>query len=69
MNNNASALVRFLHTEAASGVILLVTAVAALLWANSPAAHAYHALWHYPLAIGFGSSAIQSRCISGSTMH
>lgn len=46
---------RFLHIEAVSGVVLLVTAVAALIWANSPAASSYDALWHTPLSIGIGS--------------
>src|SRR5262245_52970791 len=37
-----TALQQFLHVEAISGVILLVAAAAALLWANSPFAHSYH---------------------------
>ncbi len=48
-------LERFLHIEAVSGAVLLVAAVIALLWANSPAAHGYDALWHAPLSIGIGS--------------
>ncbi|MNW09342.1 Na(+)/H(+) antiporter NhaA [compost metagenome] len=31
-------LERFVHIEAVSGIVLLVAAVAALVWANSPAA-------------------------------
>ena len=53
MNTNRSPLLRFLHTEAASGIVLLATAAAALWWANSPAAHGYHALWHHPLGVDF----------------
>jgi Na+:H+ antiporter, NhaA family len=49
-----SPLLSFLHTEAASGIVLLATAAAALWWANSPAAHGYHALWHYPLGLDIG---------------
>jgi NhaA family Na+:H+ antiporter len=45
---------RFLHVEAVSGVVLLLTAAAALWWANSPAAQAYHDLWHHSFALGFG---------------
>ena len=47
-------LERFLHIEAASGVVLLIAAAVALIWANSPFAHGYHALWHLPLSIGIG---------------
>ena len=47
-------LQRFLHVEAVSGGVLLIAAAAALVWANSPFAGAYHALWHLPFTIGFG---------------
>jgi len=45
---------RFLHVEAASGIVLLMAAAVALLWANSPLAPHYHALWHTPLSVGLG---------------
>lgn len=47
-------LQRFLHVEAVSGAVLLVAAAAALIWANSPFAHSYHAFWHLPVTVGFG---------------
>ncbi len=47
-------LQRFLHVEAVSGVMLLIAAGAALVWANSPFAHGYHAFWEQPLSIGLG---------------
>jgi NhaA family Na+:H+ antiporter len=50
-------LERFLHVEAASGVALLAAAAIALIWANSPFAHSYHALWHVPLSVGLGNLA------------
>ncbi len=50
----ALALERFLHVEAASGIVLLIAAALALVWANSPAADRYHALWHLPLTLGIG---------------
>lgn len=53
-----SALERFLHVEAVSGVVLLIAAAAALIWANSPAAQSYEHLWHAPLSIGLGGLAI-----------
>ncbi|MCZ4330402.1 Na+/H+ antiporter NhaA [Castellaniella denitrificans] len=49
-----STLERFLHIEAVSGAILLLAAACALIWANSPLADGYHALWHTPLSIGLG---------------
>jgi NhaA family Na+:H+ antiporter len=45
---------RYLHIEAASGVILLVVAVIALAWANSPWSSSYEALWHTPVTLGIG---------------
>lgn len=48
-------LERFLHIEAASGIVLLMAAAVALIWANSPFAHSYHALWHLPVSLGIGS--------------
>jgi NhaA family Na+:H+ antiporter len=50
-------LERFLHIEAASGIVLLIAAAAALIWANSSLADSYHALWHAPLSIGLGGFA------------
>lgn len=47
-------LERFLHIEAVSGIVLLLAAVAALIWANSPAAESYESLWHTPLTFGLG---------------
>ncbi|NEU99003.1 Na+/H+ antiporter NhaA [Bradyrhizobium uaiense] len=48
-------LQRFLHVEAVSGCVLLVAAATALIWANSPFAGSYHALWHQPLSIQLGT--------------
>ncbi len=42
---------RFLHVEAASGILLLLSAVAALAWANSPWRESYQHVWHAHLAI------------------
>jgi NhaA family Na+:H+ antiporter len=53
-----AALQRFLHVEAASGVVLLIAAAIALIWANSPFADSYHALWHLPLSVGLGEFVI-----------
>ena len=48
---------RFLHVEAVSGVALLIAAVTALLWANSPSADSYHHFWEASLRVGVGSLA------------
>ncbi|QXH44341.1 Na+/H+ antiporter NhaA [Pseudomonas xanthosomatis] len=50
-----ASLERFVHIEAVSGVVLLVAAIAALIWANSSAAEHYEALWHTPITLGVGS--------------
>jgi NhaA family Na+:H+ antiporter len=41
----------FLSAESASGILLLASAVAALVWANSPWGHSYHDFWHAKLAV------------------
>jgi NhaA family Na+:H+ antiporter len=45
----------FLHDEAAGGVVLVVGAVAAEIWANSPFSGSYGSFWHYELTLGRGS--------------
>ena len=42
---------RFLHVQTASGILLLVAAVVALTWANSPWADTYHQFWHSHVSI------------------
>ncbi len=49
-----SVIERILHIEAVSGITLLLAAAVALIWANSPAAGAYHDLWHANLTFGIG---------------
>ena len=52
-------LARFVHVEAAGGLVLLAAAVVALVWANSPWSDAYRRLWHFalPVSIGTGKTA------------
>jgi NhaA family Na+:H+ antiporter len=45
---------QFLETEAAGGLVVLAAAAGALVWANSPWAASYRALWHTELSIGLG---------------
>jgi NhaA family Na+:H+ antiporter len=47
-------LERFLHVEASSGIVLLIAAAVALVWANSGWHAAYEALWHTPIHLGAG---------------
>ncbi len=53
-----NALSRFLHVEAVSGVVLLIAAAAALIWANSPGGASYEHFWHVPLTFGLGSYVV-----------
>ena len=45
----------FAGRETSGGVLLLACTIAALIWANSPWAHFYTALWHTPFTVGLGS--------------
>jgi NhaA family Na+:H+ antiporter len=40
--------------EAAGGIVLLASTIAALVWSNSPWEHSYHTLLETPLTVGFG---------------
>ena len=43
---------QFLHNEAAGGILLLLCALVALIWANSPWGATYDALWSTELTLG-----------------
>lgn len=50
----------FARKESASGVVLLACTAVALVWANSPWWHSYHAVWAVPLGVrgsGFALAA------------
>lgn len=47
-------LARFLRIESASGIVLLVCTVLAIVLANTAAAPAYHKFWHTPVHIEIG---------------
>jgi NhaA family Na+:H+ antiporter len=49
----------FLHTESAGGALLVVAAVVALVWANSPWRHGYDSLWHTEIGIEVGGHALR----------
>jgi Na+:H+ antiporter, NhaA family len=48
----------FLHAESAGGIVLVVAAVLALLWANGPAADGYAQFWHQKISIDVGPVTI-----------
>lgn len=50
---------RFLHIEAAGGMMLVAAAALALAWANSPWGDLYDHLWHTPISFGVGSWRIE----------
>lgn len=53
-----SALERFSHIEAVSGIALLIAAIVALIWANSAYAESYEHLLHAQISIGFGDFTV-----------
>lgn len=53
-----SALERFSHIEAVSGIVLLIAAVIALIWANSPAADSYEHFWNTQVTVGLGDFSV-----------
>ncbi|MEK7252342.1 MAG: Na+/H+ antiporter NhaA, partial [Actinomycetota bacterium] len=46
---------RFIRVESASGVVLLIAAVAALIWANAPFGESYEEFWTTAVNLNVGS--------------
>ncbi|HEX5623354.1 MAG TPA: Na+/H+ antiporter NhaA [Sulfuricurvum sp.] len=53
-------LERFLHLEAASGLVLLLFALIALVWANSPFSSSYFEMLHLTLSVSVGSFGFET---------
>ncbi len=53
-------LERFLHLEAASGLVLLLFTVIALVWANSPFSTSYFDMLHLTLIVSVGSFGFET---------
>ncbi|WP_329792151.1 Na+/H+ antiporter NhaA [Lentzea sp. DG1S-22] len=53
-----ASLRKFVHNEAAAGVVLLLATAAALVWANSAAAAGYQEVWRFRLSIGAGQVSV-----------
>lgn len=49
----------YIKTEATSGIVLMLAAVAALVWANSPWAESYISTWQTVFSIRFGSFVLE----------
>ena len=49
---------RFLHIEAAGGLVLLVSTIVALVWANSPWSAGYRDLWSTEVALDIGGTVV-----------
>lgn len=54
----------FARVEASGSILLLLCAVAALTWANSPWARAYFGLWQTQVAIGLGNLVLAKPLLS-----
>ena len=52
-------IIRFLHVEAASGVILLLASIFALITANSPYSEGFLNFWQIPISLHFGALNLQ----------
>lgn len=52
-------LERFLRVQTASGIVLMLAAVVALGWANSPWHASYERLWRTPLTLGVGELVLR----------
>src|SRR5215472_7229695 len=58
IQNLIGPFVRFAQLEAAGGILLAISTVVALVWANSQWAASYEHLWHTILSLGFGKWAL-----------
>jgi Na+:H+ antiporter, NhaA family len=48
----------FAHKQSSGGILLIAATVIALVWANSPWAEGYAALWHTKLSVGVGDFSL-----------
>jgi NhaA family Na+:H+ antiporter len=49
---------KFIHAEAAGGILLLAATFVAMVWANSPWAGSYQEWWSTPVSVAFGSHVL-----------
>jgi len=56
-------IVQFIQTEASSGILLMATALIALIWANLPWSSFYKELWDTKITVGIGTFEISKKAI------
>jgi Na+:H+ antiporter, NhaA family len=49
---------RYMHDESTAGIMLLISAVIAMIWANSAWSDSYHYLWEYRISVQAGAYGI-----------
>lgn len=49
---------QFIRSEVSGGIVLLIAAIAAIVWANAPFGETYSSFWHTELSIGVGDFSI-----------
>jgi len=52
-------LVDFLHKEASAGILIIIAAIIAIIWANSPWHESYHDLWNAHIGIDVGGHLLE----------
>ena len=58
-----SSIRKFFQMEASGGILLMLSAVVAVIWANSPFAEAYFHLWHAHVAVELGPLVISKHLL------
>jgi NhaA family Na+:H+ antiporter len=58
MSSLLAPIERFMHIEVASGIVLMAAAAIALVWANSPWADSYTAMWAFEVGVTLGDLAL-----------
>ncbi|MGJ5640852.1 Na+/H+ antiporter NhaA [Formosa sp. S-31] len=54
---------KFVQIESFGGILLFIATIVALIWANSPLAESYHAIWHYEVGFEFGNFKLSKTLI------
>ena len=49
---------KFIHQEHTSGIVLLLSVLAAIVWVNSPWQESYHHFWNITFSVGVGSAVL-----------
>lgn len=55
-----SYFVEWARKDTSLGFVLVLMVIIAMVWANSPWAESYHALWEVTFTVGFGEGAIKA---------